>query len=130
MTFLDTMQTAAYHLSDLMERPAGKMSCGIRVGRHYELVITSRGTDKVWDSVAIRLGGTDNDFVHCGNRCGGRNVLAALYALDMYEMFGFDALVESVSEDAEFEFDLGLHGDDYVSRNVRTILGTDRQEAA
>lgn len=121
MHLMHHMGTAASHFTDLMSRASpATMRCGIGNGRFYEIRIspTSIG-DAVWDHVEIRLGGTENDFVACGNRCGGRETLAALYAVDMFAIAG------SVPE-----CDIGLHDDNHVSRQVRAILGIGRQEAA
>ena len=75
------VQQMAYHCGVIMDPTTFKGSCsvGVRVF-HYRIEPHPRSPG-VWDTVYLRV--DDGPEFCCGNRCGGRDTLAALYAEDL-----------------------------------------------
>jgi len=84
--FVKAVQTMAGALTSIMDPdPRFKLrGCGIGV-RYYGVRIepTALGDaeGRVWDTVHLTIDGEKE--INCGNRCGGRDTLAALMAEDL-----------------------------------------------
>ena len=73
-------QLAAMHCGEIMSQDApAKFGCSIGE-TVYHVTIEPSGHEKVWDQVWIALPSDQGKGTLCGNRCGGRDTLAALYA--------------------------------------------------
>lgn len=79
--FIRLVQLTAMHCSEIMvlEAPT-QYRCGISETVYTITIKPSRLGDKVWDQVWIALESDEGDGTLCGNRCGGRETLAGLYA--------------------------------------------------
>lgn len=93
-------QLSAEHTADLFAGRGApcEYTCGIADGHIYKITIEpvtgplandpayptqklpNGKTVNVWDQVWVALHGEEGKGTHCGNRCGGRNTLAGLYA--------------------------------------------------
>jgi len=76
--------TAAYRRTEVMKQPAGTTSrYGIGAEVHEVTVrkgmLTTEDGPDVWDQTTV-------NGEHTGNRCGGRNALAAAYAAELWAM--------------------------------------------
>jgi len=81
------MELVASHCASIMTDKAPTVfKCGMLNGA-YEVCIKERRNPEwpvVWDQVEITK--PDGEVVHCGNRCGGRNTLARLYAEELLSL--------------------------------------------
>ena len=87
--FENMCATLAYHATLVMTEPAGSvLRCGLHnpdTGKNVTLRITiekGRCGDPIWDQtyVALSTDPVDSKGDWAGNRCGGRELLARLYA--------------------------------------------------